>query len=371
MIMNRYNIFYSMAIVLAFIAFSCTHLPRPLEILDKSDESIDWGTNPPSYSDMAKHTISGKQPFEWWYFDGHLDSGETFVGTFHDPNFVSGKPGVTFTLYKTDWTSETYSADLKNGELQVSKHDINIKSPAGYVRRHDENTFLAGWSFEGIKVDLKLTTLAPGWLPGYGNSADLDTIDFFWAVHQGKCLVEGTIIKNGVPRQVKGEGYADHNWGRKPLNEIVRSWVWGRILAGDYTIIYADVNYRDPAFNQARPLYIAKGETIIVGSGSPTILQQNFDMHPALQRYYPRQIDIDYTSGAIAAHISISFKALVENVDLLTVSGQNKFSQWFARTFVARPTYFRIMADYAGTITENGVQTPISGKCLYEVMGLE
>jgi len=56
---------------------------------------------------------------------------------------------------------------------------------------------------------------------------------------------------------------------------------------------------------------------------------------------------------------------------MLTVSGLSPFTQWFARTFVARPTYFRIIADYNGTIVDNGVSIPIAGECLYEVMGLE
>jgi hypothetical protein len=73
----------------------------------------------------------------------------------------------------------------------------------------------------------------------------------------------------------------------------------------------------------------------------------------------------------VEAHLHIRQKALVEDVDLLTVSGLNSFTQWIARTFVARPTYFRVIADFDGTITENGATTPIDGECLYEVMGFK
>ena len=53
-------------------------------MVGKNNYYIDWAKNPPTPRDMAKHTIKGKNPFEWWYFDGHLDTGETFVGVFLD-----------------------------------------------------------------------------------------------------------------------------------------------------------------------------------------------------------------------------------------------------------------------------------------------
>jgi hypothetical protein len=52
------------------------------------------------------------------------------------------------------------------------------------------------------------------------------------------------------------------------------------------------------------------------------------------------------------------------------VTGLNPFARWIARTFMARPSYFRIIASsYKGNITEHGKVTPIEGECLYEIMG--
>lgn len=50
----------------------------------------DWGHNPPTDKDQARHLIEGEKPFEWWYFDGHLDNGEVFVGVFQAPSFTTG-----------------------------------------------------------------------------------------------------------------------------------------------------------------------------------------------------------------------------------------------------------------------------------------
>ena len=110
---------------------------------------------------------------------------------------------------------------------------------------------------------------------------------------------------------------------------------------------------------------------MIVGAGSPTIRQWDFVTNPVLSRHYPRQISIDFVQKEVEVHVNIRFKALVEDADLLNISGLNPFSQWVARTFIARPTYFRVIADYKGDITEHGKVTVIEGECLYEIMGFE
>jgi len=368
--MNKRIALFIVTVMLISFFSACTHLNRPLETVGKNNYYIDWAKNPPTPRDMAKHIIKGENPFEWWYFDGHLDTGETFVGAFLDPSFTTGKPGVTFSLYGSDWIKESHLITLPDDDMKVSAEDINLTCPVGYIRRLDKDTYLVGWDIEGLKADFKLTTQAPGWLPFGGDDVNSDKMDFFWTVHQGKNHIEGTISKNGITRKVTGSGYADHNWGKKSLNEIATSWIWGRILAGKYTIIYADVQYRDPKIN-SRPLYITRDNQMIVGTGSPTIRQSDYTTHPELKRHYPQQIDIDHTESGVETHIQIRFKTLVEDVDMLTVSGLNPITQWFARTFVTRPTYFRIIADYSGTIVDNGASIPIAGECLYEVMGLE
>jgi len=104
------SVFRAAAIALSILSLltfgACAHIEVPDQIVGQSAAYIDWGKNPPSSADRAKHEIEGKRPFEWWYFDGHLDNGQTFVGSFLDPSFATGKPGVTFSLYSPDWSVE-------------------------------------------------------------------------------------------------------------------------------------------------------------------------------------------------------------------------------------------------------------------------
>jgi len=353
-----------------FFFAGCTHIEVPHQIIGRSPAYIDWGKAPPGAEDRARHLIEGKRPFEWWYFDGHLDNGQIFVGVFLDPSFVSGKPEVTFSLYSPDWTRESYLRSLQPGEMKSSTDDVRVETPLGFVHRLDDKTYHIYWKIGGIEADFTLTEEAPGWRPSGGDGVNESHLDFFWTVHQARNHIEGTITKNGITTEVTGTGYADHNWGRKGLNEITRRWIWGRIIDDNYTIIYADVDYYDPSIT-SRPLYIARNGRVITGTGSPTIRQWDFETHPILKRYYPKRVSIDFDDDGVKVHIEITFKGLVENVDLLTVSGLGGIMQWFVRTFIARPNYFRVLADYEGTIESEGVTDRISGECLYEIMGFE
>ena len=356
--------------VVIFGITSCTHLPKPVEKIGQSAESYDWGKKAPEARDRARHTLSGPHPFEWWYFDGHLETGETFVGSFLDPSFTTGKPGVTFALYSPDWKKKSVSKSLREAEMKSSAEDVAVSCPLGSVQRLDDLNYRVQWTLDGLSADFKLTTTAPGWMPAGRDGVNQDDLYFFWNIHQARNRIEGTITQDGKTRQVKGMGYADHNWGRKALNEITRYWIWGRIFSDSYTIVFADVDYIDASI-KSRPLYIAKGDTMIAGSGSPTIRQWDFVTHPVLKRHYPRQIRIDFADRDVQARLNIRFKALVENVDLLAAAAMNPLSRWFVGTFVFQPSYFRIIADYQGEIIEKGIVSEIKGECLYEIMGFE
>jgi len=354
-----------------FSLTACTHLERPVQIISTPNPAKDWGQNSPTAKDRARHHINREKPFEWWYFDGHLDNGEVFVGVFQAPSFTNGEIEAMFTLYTQDWDREDHSLVLNPEEVSISYDDIEIETPAGFVRRLDDQTYHVRWAIDDIEAEFKLTTFAQGWFPFKENGkVNQPERNFFWAVHQGRNNIEGTITRNGKTEHVKGVGYADHNWGRKPLHEITKKWIWGRIVADDYTIIYADVDYYEPGL-VLNPLYIAKGDKIIVGSGSPAIRQWDFETHPELKRHYPKQVAIIYDSDETSARIQITKKKLVEEVDLLKIAGYDGFLHWLISNFISRPTYFRVIADYEATIQNEGSTETVSGECLYEVMGFE
>ncbi len=371
--MNSIRFFKAIILLLGIFVLlinGCTHIDRPEQIVTHPEKIKNWGTDPPKAKDRARHPISGEKPFEWWYFDGHLDNGQVFVGVYQVPSFVSGEIEAIFSLYSKDWSREDHIVRLNPDEVKVSYEDLHIETPVGFIRRLDDAHYHVKWNIDDIEAEFTLTTLSPGWMPtNKTGKVNQPERDFFWAVHQGRNRIEGTITKNGKIEHVTGIGYADHNWGEKPLHKITRKWVWGRIIAGDYTIIYADVDYFEPGL-VLNPLYIAKGDKMIVGS-NPAIRQWNFETHPLLKRHYPKQIAVTYGSKDIQLSVNIKKKRLVEDVDLLEIAGYNGFLRWMIKTFIARPTYFRVIADFDGKVMINDRVDNISGECLYEVMGFE
>jgi hypothetical protein len=343
----------------------------PIEKIRKSDQSLDWGRNQPQAPDRARHVMNVKHPFEWWYFDGQLDNGQFFVGAFLDPSFVTEKPQAVFSLYDPDWKKETHLVDLERKDMNSSTSDIYLETPVGFIHRSGNDAYQVQWDIGGIQAYFTMTTLVPGWIPkNPDGSLVSEGCDFFWTVHQARNRIEGTITRGGISTKVSGIGYADHNWGIRPLNEIAEKWIWGRIVDERYTVIFADVDYINPSC-RSTPLYIARGDKILVGTGSPEIRQKDFAVHPTLKRFYPRLVSIRYDHQGVKIDITIHYKGLAEEVDLLTVSNYHPFVQWIARTFFARPTYFRVLAEYNGTITASGIDDRISGQCIYELMGFK
>ena len=208
------RIYLLIFLVSTILLVSCTHLLRPDRIISETEIYLDWNKNPPEAPDRARHTIEGKRPFEWWYFDGHLDNGDTFVGVFLDPSFTTGKPGVAFSLYSADWEKQSRLVTFRNEEMHTSIRDVDIDCPVGFVHRLDENTYHVRWDMTDIGADLKLTTEAPGWMPEGGDGVNEADLDFFWTVHQARNRIEGTITRDGITTRVTGIGYADHNWGK-------------------------------------------------------------------------------------------------------------------------------------------------------------
>ncbi len=367
----------SMACFLCFfttiiLIAGCTGLPDPGPVIHEPCIAKDWGKAQPAPADMACHMLKEPHPFEWWYIDGHLDNGITFVGVFHLPSFVSGKPTVTFTLYWPDGRRTDYVRHFDQDEIKASCSDLNIETPAGFLKRLNSTTFHAVWRMDDVEADFVLTTEAPGWKPIEKSQTrkNSSSAGFWWVIHQAKNRIKGTLTVGGKKENVSGTGYADHNWGIKPLHEITKKWVWGRILAGDFTIIYADVEYRDSSV-VSRPLYIAYKDRMILGTGGPEIRQLKFIMDPIQKRYYPSVVEIRHAGEDVSANIRIKMHKLMESVDLLEVAGYSLPLRWFIRTFIARPCYFRLMGVYDGEIFMDGRKNTIKGECIYEVMNFE
>ena len=335
--------------------------------------SEDWGKKPPDLKDMAQHPAKSKDYFEWWYFDGELEDGRTFVIVFHGRDFIAGKPTILFSLYSENWSEKMMKFEtLEPGQFKASAEDLLLETPVGFVRRISADKIQVNFEFNGDGADLLLTTTSPGWMPR-GSGAIDDKKLFFWTIHQAKNRIEGTIKAGNRTTVVSGSGYSDHNWGYQPIYKAAKSWVWGRIITEKYTIIYADVDLKNPGGPKGasyKPLYIAKDNKVLHGIGNPEISKSGYTYDKELGRSYPELIEINFVDEKehTAVKIKIEKKELVEKIDLLEPKEFGKFVHKFVRTFITRPSYFRIVAEFEGYIQHENSKEEIAGTSLYEVM---
>ena len=145
----------------------------------------------PDAANRAKHKIEGERPFEWWYFDAHLDNGETVVGVYLDPSFMSNRPGMTFSLYDQDWNKRSFTRNLESDEIKTDSDDAGLTTPYGFLKKTDDSTYHVRWEFDGLVADLRFIEEAPGWMPGGADGVNGEGLYFFWAVHQARSRVEG------------------------------------------------------------------------------------------------------------------------------------------------------------------------------------
>ena len=186
----------------------------------------------------GRRTPQSSDYFEWWYFDGLFDDGTVFVVWFGD-NWLYGShkralnidltpPGKpTRHIVRTFDDPGAFSSD--HADVQIGPHSFkgDLETYAIHVDAVETG---------GVGCDLALRRRVASWRPATGYIKAGDSF-FAWLVAVPEGAVTGTLTADGVPRQVTGSGYHDHNWGNVSPANLFDNWWWGRGRIGDHTII--------------------------------------------------------------------------------------------------------------------------------------
>ncbi len=207
--------------------------------------------------------------FEWWYFDVTFKDGSYLVAIFHSSlyNAVDHKPTLDLRYYppegspivaigRFDRTAYRSAPD----RCQVSIDDCQATDCGDHYRlklRHGS-----------LDAELSFWPQLPGWRAGTGHLfADSVSGHFFdWVVPLPRARVEGTLSVEGKTRDVAGIGYHDHNWGNFYLPAAFERWTWGRVLAGEWTVIFGDVVGRGKTSPHVTPFMLARGDEILLAT---------------------------------------------------------------------------------------------------------
>ncbi|GAB3600519.1 lipocalin-like domain-containing protein [Microbacterium tumbae] len=257
-------------------------------------------------------TSGGRNSYEWWYFDAHLEDGSSLVITFFTkPSLAtwSGlnpqisieleRPGqekleLTSRVRREDATFSTERCDVRMGESTFrdlgDRYEIHAVHP-------------------DLTVDVVLRAQVPAWRPETGHFlfGAKDEHLFAWlpAVPQGE--VTARITERGATTELTGIGYHDHNWGDATMMRLMNHWYWGRAQAGPYSVIaswlVAEKRYGDAEIS----IFMLARDGKIVADDASRVALQLLDVSPDPESGKPVADRIVYTYRGDAEQYRVTF----------------------------------------------------------------
>ena len=310
--------------------------------------------------------------YEWWYFDAHMETGQTLVVFFYaaNPNpGAGGKPGIEIVLLRPDGRKTRRLVPYSRSDFEASRARAEVKI--------GENHLKAEQSAEGLPVyevhvkeqelgcHLTFKALVNGWKPGTGVSRFGEMGTFAWVVPVARAQVEGTIEDGDQVLQVRGVGYHDHNWLDFPFQSIIDYWMWGRIYSQRYTVSYAFIQCNEKVGNHAvKVLMMADGREVVLSTGEFEFRKENFDYDPSAKHSYPKRVTISVPNEL---ELGLDVRRVLEGQDML-----ENFSlplRLIAKHLMRlRPGYFRLESDFEIDVTRNGIANRERGTALHEIV---
>ena len=225
-------------------------------------------------------TTGGRDSYEWWYFDSHLEDGTALVITFYTKFLLDAKgpeaPLITVDIDRPGQPEKDLMIHAKPEEFKASKEKCDVQIKDSYFRG-DLHTYQIKVVDENIVVEAELVGQVPPWRPGtaykYFGENDEHYLAWLPSVPQGKATV--TITEKGSqPRTLTGIGYHDHNWGDVAMSKLLNHWYWGRAQAGPYSIVAVRM-YAEKAYGKTEltEFMLAKDGRIVADDPSKVTLR--------------------------------------------------------------------------------------------------
>ncbi|MBU0704802.1 MAG: hypothetical protein KKC18_13150, partial [Chloroflexi bacterium] len=186
-------------------------------------------------------------------------------------------------------------------------------------------------------------------------------------------------------RDVTGVGYHDHNWGNLYLPAAFSYWTWGRVLAGDWTVIFGDVVGRGKASPHVTPFMLARGGEILLATDRIQVNGEEPAREPRTGADYYRRLYLTTVEG-MPVELTLTVRQVIEALDFAAprlllarqchLRGAAEIGFYLTQGkrvvgplvawLLGKGSYFRLEADYRLNLPDyDAVET---GQALYEVM---
>jgi hypothetical protein len=326
--------------------------------------------------------------FEWWYFDVAFEDGAYLIAILHSSlyNAVDHKPTLDLRYYPPEGSPIIASGRFDRTAYRAAPDRCWVK--IGDCLAVDEgNRYRLSLRQKSLAAELILWPQLAGWKAGTGHLfADPSSGDHFdWVVPLPRARVEGTLSVAGQRRPVVGLGYHDHNWGNLYLPAAFSRWTWGRVLAGDWTLIFGDVVGRRRSPIHVTPFMLARGDEILLATDRIRIHGEKPAREPRTGASYFRLLRLKTVEGP-AMELTLTARRAIDSVDFaapyLSLARHRRLRGAAESAFylsqgvpvigrlvawlLGKGSYMRWDADYCLNLSDYAVSE--AGQALYEVM---
>ncbi|MYF07398.1 MAG: hypothetical protein F4092_02935 [Rhodospirillaceae bacterium] len=213
--------------------------------------------------------------FEWWYADGHLSNGVTFVASWHLEIDEAGvlQPYVTVNFATKDEVLLDRKIRFQAAQARFGRERCDVAIGKHFIRSLDGlnryELFVDPEINGGYGLHLELDRTVPSYSPGPDDGSNPPGPYVRWVCAVPNGALKGTVTVGRVTQEVTGSGYHDHNWGNVPMSVLVRDWHWARGEAEGYTAVAAAVRFNNGV--DARNVYVADRKGVVVAALGPAV----------------------------------------------------------------------------------------------------
>ena len=309
-----------------------------------------------SKSEDGYRTTGESNEFEWWYFDTKLNNGAVFVCYFYKVHFLKDKYFIGLN-YNDDKGEDIFLIKYFNkNEVQFSSDSCNVRMGNNYIVGNLDHyeIKLDPDDFEGFGVELSLKSNLKPYRPKDGIIKAGD--DYFaWLAAVPDGTTKGKIIIDGINKDVRGDGYHDHNWGNTPLQKLFDGWIWFRGKVEENTIIASELNLSDKRGGYNIPiLYIANQDSILTNRfGENGVYTQYTNL---INNLYPKNNEPLFSSIKVLTEdgilVSIKGSKLIDNSEIFKRMNLPSPIRWIMNKNSIDPYYSRFKSDVK--LSKNG-----------------
>lgn len=311
---------------------------------------------------------------EVWYFDATMEDGTKVVAGFR-PKSVEGMahdgdtPNLNIDIVTPDGKEYRDLIDIPVEQTEIHKDSCFVKFGEHSVVGDLKNYTVKVNPANGVGCDLHYEALVKPFRPGGTAYVALGENDEFYYTDMSipKNKVTGTVTVDGKTYEVTGFGYHDHQWMNISPMAAYHHWLWGRLYAGEYTlVIYDFIAAERFGFTRIPILGILNGNgDVIFDNTQPVQCEIELYRQPEIQKDFPKKSKYTFNDHGKQVKLDIEWIDEIEVRNMYGKAGEQEKAAYDKAGIM--PAYMRYYAKADLTITEEGKQTiHETGDMIYE-----